>query len=220
MKPLIRRISLAIGLVALGATAVIACQAGAARMLAGRPSVVVTVNLSEVLDKLDQRAQAEVSLKAMRDAFLADNDKRQDQLKDMQTRLEAMKDQPDNAEKRSLQDQAGSALVDYQAWYRFASAKADLEDSLVMRDLYRAIKAAVKTMAEAEGYDIVLVDDSQGELMTTDDSRMPKAVQVKQQIIARRMLYSAPAVNITDHLITRMNNAFKAGPAPPLAAPQ
>ncbi len=58
----------------------------------------------------------------------------------------------------------------------------------------------------------MIVDDSQGDLGTTEDSRLSREAQVRQQIAARRVLYSAPVVDVTDQLIIRMNNEFKAGP--------
>src|SRR5262245_54819561 len=128
MKPVTKRISLAVGLVALGATVVIACQAGAARMLANAPTVVVSVNLSEVLEKLDQRSQAAVSLKAMADGFTATKKIREDEMTSVQKEFDAIKDQPDNPKVAELREKAAAMLLDYQAWMRFATAKSDLEE--------------------------------------------------------------------------------------------
>ena len=35
--------------------------------------------------------------------------------------------------------------------------------------------------------------------------------KLTQQMVSRRVLYANPAVNITDQLITRMNNAYQSG---------
>jgi Skp family chaperone for outer membrane proteins len=218
MKPLTKRISLVTALIALGGTVAMVCQAGASRIMSAQPSVVVTVNLSAVLEKLDQRAQAAVSLKAMTDAFKAEDDRRKAEITELGNQLNAMQEQTEDPKRAELQEITAGKLLEYQAWLRFATSKSDLEEALVMKDLYRTIKDAVKALADAEGYDIVMVDDSQGELSTTDDSKMPRAVQIKQQIVARRTLFVSPRVDITDHLITRMNNAYKAGPT--AAAPQ
>ena len=58
-------------------------------------------------------------------------------------------------------------------------------------------------MSRANGYDIVLVDDTVAELPedTTEAETM-------RQISARRMLYANPQVDISDELIVRMNQDF------------
>ena len=179
--------------------------------MAQSPSVVVTVNLSQVLEKLDQRAAATVALKTMTEAFRAEDDKKKAELNEISNQLKAFEQTPDDPKRTELQEKAATMLMDYQSWLRFATSKADLEEALVMKDLYRTIKEAVKAMADSEGYDVVMVDDSQGELVLNDDAKMPRAVQMKQQIVARRTLFVSSRVDITDHLITRMNNAYKSG---------
>jgi Skp family chaperone for outer membrane proteins len=130
----------------------------------------------------------------------------------MEDTLTPLMESPETPERRAMQEDLAALSFEFQAWVRFAADKMDVERSLLMRDLYRSVKAAVKTMAEAEGYDIVIVDDSQGELLTSDEARVSREAQVRQQIAARRVLYTAPTVDVTEQLIVRMNNEFKAGP--------
>ena len=110
------------------------------------------------------------------------------------------------------------ATLKYQAWARFSTDKIDIEKALVLHDIYRSIKTAVSQMASSSGYDVVLVDDSQGELTTSTEARVPRESQIRQQIAGRRMLYGNPMIDITDDLIARMNNAHKAG-SPVAAGP-
>jgi hypothetical protein len=42
---------------------------------------------------------------------------------------------------------------------------------------------------------------------------VPREAQILQQISDRRMLYANPQLDITDELITRMNNEWKASGA-------
>ena len=62
-----------------------------------------------------------------------------------------------------------------------------------------------------KGYDFVLMDDTSAELAVNPESKVAREIQVKQQMTARRSLYVNPAMDITDQLIQRMNNAFNAG---------
>ena len=59
--------------------------------------------------------------------------------------------------------------------------------------------------------DLVLVDDSAGELGINPQSQLNRETQITQQMVSRRVLYAGDAVDITDQLITRMNNAYQSG---------
>lgn len=193
----------------------IAYQAGGGALLPGQPTTVVTVDLGAVLEKLDQRADAEASLNAMTSQLKVQNEHKTADIKKMQDEYAAMGESP---QKQELFDSIQLAMLNHKAWYGFNSDKLDVEASLRMQDLYRSIKTEVARMASASGFDIVLVDDSQGELSTSGDSRLSREAQTRQQIAARRMLFvNKPVLDITDDLIARMNNAHKA--AGPKEAP-
>jgi Skp family chaperone for outer membrane proteins len=213
MNAMIRTVSVSAIAFATTVAGLLAYQAGAGSRLGFRPTVVVTVSLSEVIEKLDQRGEAESSLKAKTDQMKARDDKEKADLKVMSDQLKAMPEDPNSKERQELEEKYAMAGFEYQAWARFASDTMDIERSLLLQDLYSSVKKAVKDMATSEGFDIVLVDDSQGELTLNPNIRADRETQIRQQVAARRMLYGNPDVDITDELITRMNNAHKAGPA-------
>jgi Skp family chaperone for outer membrane proteins len=195
---------------AVGFGPVLAQQAGV-----GRPSVIATVRLSTVIEKLDKWGEAQANLTAMSGQVGAEQKRRQTEIEAMQTQLQTMVeahgiDNP-TAEMIKLQEDEALARLRFQAWARITMEKADMEKSLLLQDLYRSIKTTAATIANAAGYDLVLVDDSQGELRSTPDARAPREAQIMQQIGARRMLHANPALDITDELITRMNNEHRAG---------
>jgi Skp family chaperone for outer membrane proteins len=185
--------------------------AGQARM---KPATVATVQLAVVMEKLDQRAEAEANLTAMGQTVRAEDAKRKEEITKMQEQLDTMRksvnDGPAPPEALELQEQLALKSLQYQAWSRFTLDKVDIEKALLWQDLYRNIKIAATTMAQTNGYDLVLVDDSQGEIETSPEARASRASQVMSQIISRRMLHVNPSLDITDDLITRMNNAHKA----------
>ncbi|MCA9296905.1 MAG: hypothetical protein KC983_10310, partial [Phycisphaerales bacterium] len=96
-------------------------------------------------------------------------------------------------------------------WVEFRRAELDLEKALMIEGLYRAVRSASAEMAQAQGYDIVMIDDSEREFQVTPDSRVPREAQVRTQLFDRRLLYTADIVDATDDLVERMNNAFNAG---------
>ena len=85
----------------------------------------------------------------------------------------------------------------------------EVEKAIQLQDLYRSMRAAIEALSTAEGYDLVLVDDSSDELPFERESRMSPQVQVLQQIATRKILYRNSALDITIDLATRMNNQYR-----------
>ena len=73
-----------------------------------------------------------------------------------------------------------------------------------------------RRIAEAEGVEIVLVDDSASEIRTENNAQVSLQAQVLQQISTRRVLFAKNTIDITDQVIVRMNNAVGLTlPSPP-----
>ena len=194
--------------------------------MAGQPTVAVTVNLGHVIENLTQRADSDARLRKLRDELLVEQERRQNEVKAMEEKAKGLQQQLEGANdaQRSniesqlidLQEQAALAALNYQAWQTISAEKVDIEAALSMQDLYRSVKTAAAQMATTNRYDLVLVDDSQGDLSMSSEARVTRMDQIRQQIAARRLLYVNPAIDITEDLIQRMNNAYKtAGPKTP-----
>jgi Skp family chaperone for outer membrane proteins len=220
-----KRTSVVATMILAGIGAAIGYQAFGAAM-AGEPTVAVTVNLGHVIENLTQRADSDARLKKMRDELLAEQDRRQAEVKVMEEKAKGLGEQMKGATEArkldlesqllDLQEQAALAALNFQAWQTISAEKVDIEAALTMQDLYRSVKAAAAQMATTNRFDLVLVDDSQGEIITSSEARVSRMDQVRQQIAARRMLYVNPTIDITEDLIQRMNNAYKsAGPKAP-----
>ena len=69
-----------------------------------------------------------------------------------------------------------------------------------------AIRKQTTSLAEAEGWDIVLVNDSLGDINLSNDMNVSREQQVITQILNRRMIYASEATDITEQLIVRINN--------------
>ena len=195
-------------LLVLVLAALVVYQAVGERGAFARPTTVVTVDLAAVLDGLKQRAAAAAELDQMKAAIEAEDDRWQQILTELQTRL----DEAPESEKPALRAEIARKALEYQAWGRAELEWMDREKSLRWRDLDRSIRDAIAEMARLEGYDIVLTDDSGAELGVNPNASASVEAQVKQQLNARRLLYVNPEVDVTDELIKRMNNAYSAGP--------
>jgi Skp family chaperone for outer membrane proteins len=189
---------------------VIAYQASASRNMAGRPTAVAVVNLQVLVDGLNQYSDAIMRIERMRSDREAEGDRRAALMKTLQDELKDIPEASTEA-KRAKEDQIMLEQLNNQAWLRLSADKLDIEKSLSLQDLYRSIKQAIGALAAADGWDIVLVDDSRGELGINPNSQLSREAQITQQMVSRRVLFAAGAVDITDQLITRMNNAYQSG---------
>jgi Skp family chaperone for outer membrane proteins len=173
-------------------------------------TTVVTVDLRRVIEGLDQRAAAEAGLQAMGQQILDEDQRRQDEIRALVDSIEQLPEDDLDA-RAAMQDDATLRDLEYRAWRQFAFEQLDIEKSLLLRDLDRSVKDAIKELADTNGYDIVLTTDAAEELMVSAEARASREAQVRQQMISRRVLYANDIVDITDELIERMNNAFNAG---------
>lgn len=196
------------GLLAAILLAAIGYQAGAVRALLAEPTAVATVNLSKVLEGLEERGQAERDLEAMRERFRAQDEQKQADLKSLEQQLQ---DIVDPAKLKEARENLELKQLEYLAWRQVKADQIDVERAVRLQNLYRKITAAIAEQAAAEGYDLVLVDDSSSDFTINPEARISREEQVRQQIIGRRMLYGTETIDLTEPLIVRMNNAFRAG---------
>ncbi len=198
---------------------IVAYQAGANRITSpANPATVAVVNLPAVLEGLAQRSEAEMDLRNMGTAINAEREKRETEIRRLgqehdQLRRQSIENPDLTPEADAIEERLVYEELRYRAWMEFTSDQVDLEQALILQDLYRVTKRAINQLAETEGYDLVLVDDGQGELMINPESRASRTAQIEQQMLARVMLYTNPAIDITNNLIERMNNAYRAGNA-------
>lgn len=189
-------------------SALIAHQATGNRTAVANPTVVVTVNIGEVMEGLNERAEAYTKLRAMSDENKMELEKLETDLKNMQAQYEASTIE---SEKKVLLNQLVNLNLQAQHYNQYAMDKQDIEMDIFFQRIYSNIKAAIEQMADTEGYDVVLIDDTEFRYTANPNVRVSRADQIKQWISNRRIIYARPSVDITQDLIVRMNNAHNAG---------
>ena len=178
-----------------------------------RAAVIATVDLSAVLEGLQQRSAADVAFRTLRDNRQAEEQTRNSEIAALKAQLA---DAVEPAARQQIEEQIALDAIELEFWLDFKNDELDIEWSLGRRDLYRSIQKAVKKMAEMQGYDLVIIDDSKQEFSVTGDASLPRRqIQLLQQMSSRRLLYASPAVDITKDLIAAMNNAYTIGTKAP-----
>lgn len=201
---------------------VIAGQAVSQARQGARPSRVAVVELPRVVDGLEQRSAMMAEIQGLADDFNAEDKNWQSRIEAVTAELEALRPTDGTplgdaavAKAREIGDRRLRLIADYREWKTFAQSILDQETSFRLRELYQVVKNEIAAMSAVEGYDLVLVDDSQGELAEPNpNARMDAEAQILQQILNRRILYASSVVDVTDELIDRMNNAYRRGGNP------
>lgn len=189
---------------AAGAAAVTASyQAGATARMAPAPSRVATVDLVKVVERLTERSDWEVQITALgkkiQDEFSAKRKALEEMAKQMETAAEE--------QRAGIRDRLAFEQLQFEQWERIKKVEVDRERALMWQSMYRNIRAESQKLADAEGWDIVLVHDGVSEIQLQRESKTPLEQQAQEQIVRRRVLYAAKSTDVTDQLVVRMNNA-------------
>lgn len=197
-----------LGAIVLGS---VAFGAGARMRPPATPTAVATVNLPMILQDLAERT--------VRQAQLDESAKeRQAQLDVLQTRIKALqadldpKDgtlKPGTTKFRDAMIELRELQVTIDARYKLLNQVLSFERGAVLRDLYTKIEKAVGQIADRDGWDLVLLND-------TDFSIPEEAGQddMNRAILSRSMLYSHASTDISAEVIRLLNNEFQAGSKP------
>ena len=103
-------------------------------------------------------------------------------------------------EERNKLEKIEEAVIQLDAWVKFQQLKLSRMEKVGFQSLYLDILAAIEAVAAANGVDLVLYRER-----TTFQPRY-KAAQVLSMIGSRKMLYARDELELTDQVITRMDN--------------
>jgi len=179
-----------------------AAQARVVSLLAARPTAVATVDIDSVLSQLDERAKLETELASL----VAGLENEVNSLKDQ---AEALAEdmgiyEPGTEGFKDARRKAEEANIGWRMKGELAGRIVAEDRSELQRTLYIKIMAGVRAYAESEGWDIVVIDDS---------NELPPAGLSSEQFSAfvstRSVAYRTESVDISDAVATTLNIAFR-----------
>lgn len=173
--------------------------------LKAEPSAVAIVDIERALNSLKELENL--------NAALADRVKvRQDDLDALKKRIETLdadlKEQPttpDATEKRrQLRAQIFELTETAKARTNAYQSLINIEKGEIIKPLYEKLVAGIGEIAAKEGYDLVLFDNR--------NLKVPNDVQavINEVIQQKSVLYAGDSLDITDQVITLMNNKYAA----------
>ncbi len=171
---------------------------------AGQTAVV---DVAKVFEEIEERTNWDIRIENMRASIETEARSRSQA---MERRLKESESVTDADARQKMRDEVALMQLRLEQWGNAKTREVDREEALKWRSIYRNLMRETKRVAEAEGIDIVLVDDSGSEIRTENNAQVPLQAQVIQQITTRRVLFAKNAIDITDQVIIRMNNAVEA----------
>ncbi len=168
------------------------------------PTTVAVLDIDRLSAEMDE-------FKVPSEEFQAKQNTRREDLRAIQARitsiaeeLELIPDDDQDARINKLTDQVrlDSEFKALQQMYQQAS---DLEQAQLFKRMFDRIEAGAAQIAQRDGIDIVLVDDRVFVLSETNRTAQSAALESK------KVLFANDTVDITDELLTMLNNEFNAG---------
>lgn len=178
------------------------------------PPVIAVVDLQAVVAGLDERTNKDAEFQNKGKELQGALDKKKKDWEDTKSQVEAT---TDKIQRLNLQKKAYLQEQELKFETEFSQQQLDLLYGDLLRDLHGKITVAVTKLAKQNGYTMVLASDEAASIPSGGRTEVTRAIGMK------RMLYVEDSHDITQEVITLMNNEFVAGggkridppPAPP-----
>ena len=166
-----------------------------------QPTAIAVVDIVAVLDGLEQKLALEQQLQDDVAAGQGQLDQIVEELNDVRENMKLM--ETDSADYRKMVQNHIELQAQARARREFLEGYLSFQKGQMMANLFQGINDTVRAIADREGYDIVLADDSTFPVPTN----APEA-DVRGVVLSRSVLYRYDSVDITQQVITEMNNNY------------
>jgi len=174
--------------------------ANAGYMMAGRPTAAGVIDVQMVFESLKEKMQIEADLKSRLEHLNLDEQEQKQRLQEIKSDLDILA--PDSPAYNEKQDQLEQKAIELQTWRTFQTQKLNRERGLQIERLYRKLIEAVGAVAQQNGYDLIMFKEK------PVDFRGAKPEALNTLIQVRKVLWSAPDLDLTDQVTQLMNNQF------------
>ncbi len=172
-----------------------------------QPTAVAVVDVPAILDGLNEKDRLEADLQTA----IKDSRAKLEELTKEAMALQEELDPENGILKQGSPEyiRALGRLIELQSQAKARSQVLEqtlsLQQGEMLRTLYEKIEAAITKIADRQGYDIVLLDDS-----TFPLSNPAPFNQTQGEILNRSVIYAHDSTDITDDVVTLLNNEYQA----------
>ena len=153
-----------------------------------------------VFNEYQRAKDLTLRLNERRDALRAENEKRGKAIDVLRTELEGLKAGSKEYEQRLNEVQR--LTIERTAWLQFQESLIMRDHQRLTREMYEQILRMIQTVAEQQGFLMVLQRDKESlDSQTTQE--------LVQKIASRKVLYNHASVDITDGVLARLNDQYR-----------
>lgn len=164
---------------------------------------VAIVDLSRIINDLDERTARQEQLK---DFITSQNEKLKalgSQLDTAQTDIELLV--AGTPDRRRKEEEVAWLRINLEYQKRWSEQLIDRRRAEVFADLFEKIRDATTKVAQQQGFDLVFSSDYEGDVPHNQEA------DIRAVMSTRRVLYASPDIDITEDVVRLMNNEWHAG---------
>ena len=171
---------------------------------------VGVVHLQQLMDNLRAVSTLRTELQQRRDRIQADAERRQNELQAMENQHALLT--PGSAEWRDKAVEMEEKSAELQTWVSYEQVQLARYEIRGMERVYREVLAAVQTLANDEGLDLVLVREGEFRLpQAPPGAEQQLAQELRQQISLRKVLFAHDRLDVTNAVRERMDRDIREG---------
>lgn len=170
-----------------------------------QPTAVATIDIVAIFERLNERTYLESQLEERRKS-------REAQLVEVRDRVESIRNNIETVHPRGS-DASKEAIREFMEQNAVLKARGEalgqimtIDQGNIRRQLFEKVVAAVQKIAERDSIDIVILDDSGFPLPDNNSTD----IEIFRAIVSKGVIYAHPTVDLTDRVITLMNNEYTA----------
>ncbi len=166
----------------------------------GRPTSVAVMDVERAFNAMKEKAQIEADLQVQTQKLQEEKTNREKELRQLQADLEILApDTPAFVQKQSDLEQKA---VELQSWAQFQTAKVNRERAVQIEGLYRKLSEGAGRVAKENGYDLVIFKEGAVNFRRANPEQLSALIQI------RKLLWAADDLDITDLVLTTLNNEY------------
>ena len=167
---------------------------------------IATVNAARVFNEIQETKDLKAKMENDQKTLQQQDLEKKTKLKDLQSARDALK--PDAPQYSDANKALMQAAVEYEVWQRIQGADIQRVQKTQMIAIFNKITTTVTEVAQQKGLDLVLAEQKPE---IPDNLDQINVDQVRLLINQRNVLYSTPAVDVSDAVIAAMDAKYKAG---------
>lgn len=160
-------------------------------------AIAGTVDIPRLFNQMNFKAEADAELQALANKLDAEAKRKRDQIEQLQADLELL--ESDGAAAKAAEVELLQATFEFELQVQYAQNKLENEKAKSLKRIYKHIREAAAAVADKHGVNVVMVDDSVGDIRGSTEA------EVNREISARRLLYADQSVDITDLVLEELN---------------